>query len=201
VLRAILQSAVTYDKKFWAEAVLTSIYIKNSQPHLAIKDLTPYETLSGSKPSIQHFQPFGRECYIHVPYQKRKDGKKISPRIHRAIYTRYTNTINHYRVFLPDTKKSIVSADIFFPPLRREGASPLIHRPISQHLTPLLFQQTSIDYTYIIMGESRDGLRRQWMRENPQEGNNLADNGHESICRTLLADYKDGKRDEYLGAT
>jgi len=28
-LRAMLESASTYDKKFWAEAVLTSVYIKN----------------------------------------------------------------------------------------------------------------------------------------------------------------------------
>jgi len=38
------------------------------------------------------------------------------------------------------------------------------------------------------------------MRENPQEANDLADSGHESICRIMLADYKDGKRFQYLGA-
>jgi len=79
-LRAMLESAVTYNKKLWAEAVLTSVYIQNHQPHSALKDLTPYEAFYGSKPSIQHLQPFSRGCYIHVPYQKRKDGKKLSPR-------------------------------------------------------------------------------------------------------------------------
>jgi len=69
-LRAMPESAPTYDKKLWAEAVLTSVYIKNRQPHSALKDLTPYEAFYGIKPSIQHLQPFGRECYIHVPYQK-----------------------------------------------------------------------------------------------------------------------------------
>jgi len=42
-LRAMLESASTYDKRLWAEAVLTSVYIKNRQPHSALKDLTPYE--------------------------------------------------------------------------------------------------------------------------------------------------------------
>jgi len=65
----MLESAVTYDKKLWAVAVLSSVYIKNRQPHLVLKDLTPYEAIYGSKPSIHHLQPFGRECYIHVPYQ------------------------------------------------------------------------------------------------------------------------------------
>jgi hypothetical protein len=71
----MLKCAVTYDKKLWAEAVLTSVNIKNHQPHSALKDLTLYEAFYDSKPSIQHLQPVGRECYLHVPYQKRKNGK------------------------------------------------------------------------------------------------------------------------------
>jgi hypothetical protein len=153
----MLESAITYNKKLWAEAVLTSVYIKNRQPHSAIKNLTPYESFYGSKLSIQHLQPFGRECYIHVPYQKRKDGKKLTPRAQRAIFTRYTNTINHYRVFLPDTKKTIVSADIFFPPLQTEGVMPQIYLKITQSRISLS-AITSLDYTYTNKGQSSDDL-------------------------------------------
>jgi len=197
-LRAMLERAVTYDKKLWAEAVLTAIYIKNRQPHSALKDLTPYEAFYGSKPSIQHLQPFGREWYIHVPYQKRTDGKKLSPRAQRAIVTGYTNTINHYRVFLPDTKKTIVSADIFFLPLQIVGGSPQRMKSIHQHQTPS--SQTSIDYTYTNKSKGTDNLWRQWMRENPQEANNMFNNGNPTIDRFILADFRAGKRDEYLGA-
>jgi len=108
--------------------------------------------------------------------------------------------INHYRVLLPDTKKTTVSADIFFPPLNTEGASPFIHHLINQHLIPLQSQQTSIDYTFTNKGKSTDDLLRKLMRENPQEADDLADDGHESISRILLADFKDGKSNEYLGA-
>jgi len=73
VLRAMLESAITYDKELWAEAVLISVYMKHCQPHSELKDLTPYEAFYGPKPSIQHLPPFGRECYIHVPYQTQKD--------------------------------------------------------------------------------------------------------------------------------
>jgi len=127
-LRAMLESAPTYDKKLWAEAVLTSVYIENRPPYSALKDLTLYEAFYGTKPSIQHLQPFGRDCYIHVLYQKRMDGKKLSPRAQRAIFTGYTNVPHHYRVFLPDTKQTIVSADTFFPPLKIEGTTPMIKR-------------------------------------------------------------------------
>jgi len=136
-LRTMLESASTYDKKLWAEAVLTWVYIKYRQPHSALKDLTPYQALYGTKPSIQHIQPFGGECYIHVPYQHRKDGKKLSARAQRAIFTGYTNVPHHYRVFLPDTKKTLVSADTFFPPVKLEGVMPMINHPIDQILTPL----------------------------------------------------------------
>jgi transposase InsO family protein len=75
-LRAMLNSALTYDKRLWAEAVQTSVYLKNRQPHSAlnrqphsaVKDQTPYEAFQ--KPTIQHLQPFGRECYIHIPKEK-----------------------------------------------------------------------------------------------------------------------------------
>jgi len=157
-LRAMLESAITYHKELWAEAVLTSIYIKNRQPHSALKNLTPDEAFYGSKPSIQYLQPFGRECYIHVPYHKRKDGKKLSPRAQRAIFTGYTNTINHYRVFLPDTKRTIVSADIFFPPFKIEGVSPQRKKSIHQHQIPS--SQTSVEYTYTNTCEGTDDLWR-----------------------------------------
>jgi len=201
-LRAMLESASTYDKKLWAEAVLTSIYIKNRQPHSALKDLTPYKAFYGTKPSIQHLQPFGRECYIHVPYQKQTDGKKLSPRAQRAIFTGYTNVPHQYRVFLPDTKKTIVSADTFFPPLKIEGATPTTKRRIDQILTPLQSNtpSTSVEYTYNNKGKTSDNMWRQWMDENPQEANDLVDNGHEIIARLMRADVLEGKRDRYLGA-
>jgi len=38
------------------------------------------------------------------------------------------------------------------------------------------------------------------MGENSQEANDLADNGHSSINRIMLADFKNGKKDKLLGA-
>jgi len=172
-LRAMLDSAPTSDKKLWAEAVSTSVYIKNRQPHSALKDLTPSEALYGTKPSIQHLQPFGRECYIHVLYQKRMDGKKVSPRAQRAIFTGYTNVPHHYRLFLPDTQKTTVSGDTFFPPLKIEGATPTIKRRIDQILTPLQSNtpSTSVEYTYNNTGKTSDNMGRPWMDKDPQEAN------------------------------
>jgi len=187
----MLESASIFDKKLWAEAVLTSVYIKNRQPHSALKDLTPYKACYGTKPSIQLLQPFGGECYIHVPYQKRTDGKKLSPRDQRAIFTGYTNVPHHYRVFLPDTKKTIVLADTFFPPLKIQGVTPMINRRIDQILTPLQRKtpSTSVEYTYNDKGITSIDMWRQWMDENRQEDNDLVDDGHDITARLMRADF------------
>jgi len=104
-------------------------------------------------------------------------------------------------VFLPDTKKTIVSADTFFPPLKIEGATPTINCRIDQILNPLQSNtsSTSVEYTYNNKGKTSDDMWRQWMDENPPRANDLVDNGHEIIARLMQADFKEGKRDGYLG--
>ena len=68
------------DKRLWAEAVNTFVYVKNRQTHSAVKGQTPYEAYYGTKPSIDHLQPFGRECYVHIP----KGTKGYICRIHQS---------------------------------------------------------------------------------------------------------------------
>jgi hypothetical protein len=101
-------------------------------------------------------------------------------------------------VFPPDTKKTIVSADIFFPPLEIEGASPQKRKSIHQQQTPS--SQTSVEYIYTNKDEGSDDLWRQWMSENSKEANDMFDNHHPVVNRLITADFRAGKRDEYLGA-
>jgi len=78
----------------------------------------------------------------------------------------------------------------------------MIKRRIDQILTPLqrITPSTSVEYTYNNKGKTSDDMWRQWMDENPQRANDLVDNGHEIIARLMQADFKNGKRDGYLGA-
>jgi len=166
-------------------------------------NLTHYEAFNGSKPSIQHFQPVSREWYIRVLYQIRMDGKRSSPREQRAIVTRYTNIHHHYRVFLPDTKLTIGSADIFFPPLKSQGATPMINQRIDCFLTPLgsTTPSTSVEYTYTHNVKTSHSMWREWMDKNPQEADDMCDNGHPTIHWPILANLKERKRDRYLCAS
>jgi len=78
----------------------------------------------------------------------------------------------------------------------------MIKRRIDQILTPLQSNtpSTSVEYTYNNKGKTSDNMWRQWMDENPQEANDLVDNGHETIARLMRADFLEGKRDGYVDA-
>ncbi|MCI72523.1 retrovirus-related pol polyprotein from transposon tnt 1-94, partial [Trifolium medium] len=44
----------------------------NRSPTLNVKNVTPEEAWSGSKPSVHHFRVFGCLAHVHVPDIKRK---------------------------------------------------------------------------------------------------------------------------------
>ncbi|XP_074353008.1 uncharacterized protein LOC141692171 [Apium graveolens] len=59
-------------RTFWAEAVLCAVYLLNRCPTKSVRNKTPNEAWSGSKPSVGHLRIFGCIAYAHVPDQKRK---------------------------------------------------------------------------------------------------------------------------------
>ena len=52
-------------KRFWAEAVNTSVYLLNRLPTKAVKGKTPYEVWFGEKPAVNHIKVFGRVSVTH----------------------------------------------------------------------------------------------------------------------------------------
>src|SRR5579871_6825328 len=56
--------------KFWAEAVATSIYLKNRSPIVAVKGKTPYKVWFGKKPSLYNLRIFGCIAYAYIPDEK-----------------------------------------------------------------------------------------------------------------------------------
>lgn len=105
------------EKRLWAEAVQTFIYTKNRLSHSSVSGQTPYEAFYKQKPTINHLQPFGRQCYVHIPKAKRSSGSKLLPRAEKGIFVGYTNVLHQYRIFTPENGRIVVSADVKFPPL------------------------------------------------------------------------------------
>lgn len=104
------------EKRLWAEAIETFVYIKNRQYHTKVENKTPYEALHGEKPVIDHLQPFGTKCFVHIPKAKRTAGSKLNPRAELGMFVGYTETMHQYRIFIPENGKVTVTADVSFPP-------------------------------------------------------------------------------------
>ena len=72
---------------------------------------TPEEAFSSKKPDISHLKIFGSLVYIHVMKDARK---KLEPTAEVGIFLGYTETPHNYRVYLPDSRMTIVRRDIKF---------------------------------------------------------------------------------------
>jgi hypothetical protein len=104
-------SAMEVPKSFWPEAVKWATYVMNRSPTFAVKDMTPEEAWSGSKPSVHHFRVFGCLAHVHVPdaHRKKLDGKSI-----KCILLGVSEESKAYKLYDPVEKKIIVSRDVVF---------------------------------------------------------------------------------------
>ncbi|KAI0992701.1 hypothetical protein K3495_g15484, partial [Podosphaera aphanis] len=104
------------NKRLWAEATNTFVYVKNLQAHSIINGMTPHEAFYDEKPSVSHLQPFGRKCYVHISKERRSTGNKLLPRAEMGMFVGYTKVAHHYRIFIPKRNHTYVSANVEFLP-------------------------------------------------------------------------------------
>ncbi|GAU16533.1 hypothetical protein TSUD_167640 [Trifolium subterraneum] len=98
-------------KAFWPEAVNWAIYVLNRSPTAAIKDMTPEEVWSSTKPSVKHFKIFGCIAYAHVPDAQRK---KLDDKSVKCVFFGISEETKAYRLYNPITKRIIISRDVKF---------------------------------------------------------------------------------------
>ena len=96
---------------FWAEAVSTSVYLRNLSPSVSIDGMTPYERWYEHKPNVNHLRVFGCNAYVHVPDQKHK---KLEEKSTTCIFVGYPITSKGYTFYNPESKKMFVSRDAKF---------------------------------------------------------------------------------------
>lgn len=99
-------------KTFWAEAIATAVHLKNRCSHAALKQRTPEEMFSGTKPDLSHCRVFGCRAYVlnedHVA--------KFDPRSKVCIFVGYgvDHGVQGYLVYDMETKKLKVSRNVVF---------------------------------------------------------------------------------------
>lgn len=96
------------DKRFWAEASNTAVYLKNRSVVTGLEK-TPYELWYGSKPDLSHIRLFGSKVMVHVPKVKRSkwDKKAIE-----HILVGYGEDVKGYRLYNPSKRSIITSRDV-----------------------------------------------------------------------------------------
>ena len=144
----------------WSEAISTAVYFKNRIPHKAVKESTPYEALHGKKPSIQHLQPVGRKCYVHIPEEQRGLGSKLLPRALEGKFIGYTESTKIFRIYIPSQHKVTETRQVRFT-----------HQDSGEVVLPLT-QPTTPTFTSINLPSPVSSLLRSQLDQNSQQDRN-----------------------------
>ncbi|GJV88201.1 retrovirus-related pol polyprotein from transposon TNT 1-94 [Tanacetum coccineum] len=110
MVRAVL-SEKEVPKSFWPNAVQWANHVLNRSPTTIMKDMTPEEAWSGSKPSVEHFRVFGCIGYVYVPDVKRT---KLDDKSVKCVMIGYSSESKAFKMFDPVENKAHVSRDVIF---------------------------------------------------------------------------------------
>ena len=59
-------------KSFWAEALVTAVYLQNQSMNKFMEGKTPYEAIDGQMPKVGHLRVFGCTAYSHIHKDKQQ---------------------------------------------------------------------------------------------------------------------------------
>ena len=77
---------------FWAEALNTTIFLKNRSPTKSLEFKTPYEALYGFK--LKLLRVFGSKEFAHIP---KEDRRKLDSKSIRCTFIGYCSQYKAYR--------------------------------------------------------------------------------------------------------
>lgn len=108
--RIILHSK-DLERKFWAEAVNTAVYVLNRTGSSPVAGRSPYELWHNKKPQFENFRIFGSEVFIHVPKEKRA---KWDRKAEKGIFIGYAEETKGYPVWNTTKNKVEIAIDVVF---------------------------------------------------------------------------------------
>ena len=110
-VRSMLRTS-SLDKKFWAEALATAIYIRNRVvsrclPH----NITPHHRWIGEAPNVSHLRVFGCKCWFATPKSKLV---KLDSRSKEGLMMGCSTQSKGYKIWDVESSKLVVSRDVEF---------------------------------------------------------------------------------------
>ena len=98
-------------KKFWAECLMTVVYLRNRSPTKAVPNMTPFEAWYGHKPDVSHLRVFGCITYAHI---ERDDRSKLDSKARKCILLGYGTETKGYRLYDTERERIIYSRNLIF---------------------------------------------------------------------------------------
>jgi hypothetical protein len=95
VVRTILDEYKTPDS-FWTEAINTACYAANRLYHHKYLNKTPYEIITGKKPSVHYFMVVWCKCFI---LNKKPKASKFASKVDEGFLIGYGTNEHAYCVF------------------------------------------------------------------------------------------------------
>ena len=102
--------------RYWGDAVMTAVYVRNRLPTRALSGVTPYEAWRGDKPNLSHLRVWGCLAYVHVHRVKRN---KLAPRARACVFVGYAPEAKGWKLYDPSGGRYIIARDVTF----QEGVS------------------------------------------------------------------------------
>ena len=96
---------------FWAETLMTAVYLRNRSPTKALQNMTPYEKLKGNKPDVKLLRSFGCVAYSHIPNDERQ---KLDAKGRKCILLGYGAETKGYRLYDSMKKTVFFSRNVVF---------------------------------------------------------------------------------------
>ena len=109
-LRSMLSDA-KLPHKFWAEALVTAVYLRNRSPMKPVTGMTPFEAWTGKKPNVKHLRIFGCTAYAHIPKDERQ---KLDSKSRKCILLGYGTETKGYQLYDEKCGKVLYSRDVLF---------------------------------------------------------------------------------------
>ena len=111
IIRTLLL-AMRVPQYLWCEAVLTATYLVNRLPSAALRGAIPLQRLT---PAADLFSLPPRVFACTAFVQDHTPGlSKLAPRAQKGVFVGYSRTQKGYRVYFPDRRQYITSADVTF---------------------------------------------------------------------------------------
>lgn len=110
----------TLDKKYWAEATSTAVYLINRCPSKAINNRIPEEVWSGRPINLKHLRSFGCDAMLHIPKEKRR---KWDEKSNKMIFVGYSEITKGYKLMDPIHHTVKIGRDVIFLEKRTKKAS------------------------------------------------------------------------------